>query len=124
VYPRLLKQFKAKTRAPWAVFQEPLREMSTDPDMQERKHVSIPLSLKLCAALRYLATGHSFDGMEDSFRISAQVQRVFFWEKFLPRMMKNKYDETVRALRSCDELAATIHEYEEVGFAVTVDHKY
>jgi len=98
------------------VFQELLQEMSTDLDMQERKHVSIPLSLKLCAALRYLATGHSFDGMEDGFRMSAQVQCDFFWEKFLPWMMKNKYDETVRAPRSHDELAATVHEYEEVGF--------
>jgi hypothetical protein len=115
-HPQLLKQFKAKTRVPWTVFQELLQEMSTDLDMQERKHVSIPLSLKLCAALRYLATGHSFDGMEDGFRMSAQVQRDFFWEKFLPWMMKNKYDETVRAPRSHDELAATVHEYEEVGF--------
>jgi len=115
-HPQLLKQFKSKTRVPWAVFQELLREMSADPDMQERKHVSIPLSLKLCAALRYLATGHSFSGMEDGFRMSAQVQRDFFWEKFVPWMMKNKYDETVRAPRTRDELAATVHEYEEVGF--------
>ena len=115
-HPQLLKQFKSKTRVPWAVFQELLREMSADPDMQERKHVSIPLSLKLCAALRYLATGHSFSGMEDGFQISAQVQRDFFWQKFVPWMMKNKYDETVRAPRSRDQLAATVHEYEEVGF--------
>ena len=101
---------------PWAVFQELLREMSADPEMQEREHVSIPLSLKLCAALRYLATGHSFSGMEDGFRMIAQVQRDFFWEKFVPWMMKNKYDETVRAPRTRDELAATVHEYEEVGF--------
>ena len=58
---------QSEARVPWAVFQELLQEMSTDLDMQERKHVSIPLSLKLCAALRYLATGHSFEGMEDGF---------------------------------------------------------
>ena len=33
--------------------------------------------------------------MEDGFRIGAQRQRCFFWEKFVPWMMKNKYDETV-----------------------------
>ena len=73
-------------------------------------------ALKLRAALRYLATGHSFSGMEDGLRMSAQVQCDFFWQKFVPWMMKNKYDETVRAPRTRDELAATVREYEEVGF--------
>jgi len=31
-------------------------------------------------------------------------------------MTKNKYDETFRAPRTREELAATVHEYEEFGF--------
>ncbi len=43
-HTQLLKQFKAKKHVPWTLFRELLREMSTDPYMQERKHVSIPLT--------------------------------------------------------------------------------
>ena len=40
-HPQLLKQFKSKIACRVQVFQELLREMSADPDMQERKYVSI-----------------------------------------------------------------------------------
>ena len=113
---QLLNQFKAKTRVPWSMFQQLLHDMSHDDAIRERDDVSIPLSMKLCASLRYLATGNSFDSMEDAFHISSQTLRRFFWKKFIPWMMENKYAEVVRAPRSFAELAAVVDAYRAAGF--------
>jgi hypothetical protein len=42
--------------------------------------------------------------------------RDFFWYKFLPWMMKNKYEEHVFAPKSVDELHDICQEYEYAGF--------
>jgi len=115
-HPQLLKQFKAKTRVGWPIFQQLLLDMSRDATLRERQDVSIPLSMKLCASLRHLATGSSFDSMEDAFRVSVQVLRRFFWDKFIPWMIANKYSEVVRAPRTFDELARVVGEFEAAGF--------
>lgn len=104
-HPQLLKQFKAKARLSWPIFQQLLHEMSRDATPRERTDVSIPLSMKLCASLRHLETGSSFDSMEDAFRISAQVFRWFFRGKFILWMVMNKFSEVVCAPRTSDELA-------------------
>ena len=115
-HPQLLKQFKAKTRVGWPIFEQLLHEMSDDATMVERADVSIPLSMKLCASLRYVATGASLHAMQDAFGVSAQVLRDFFWKKFLPWMMDNKYSEIVRAPNTFAELAHVVNGFEAAGF--------
>ena len=115
-HPQLLKQFKAKTLVGWPIFEQLLHEMSDDATMVERADVSIPLSMKLCASLRYVATGASLHAMQDAFGVSAQVLRDFFWKKFLPWMMDNKYSEIVRAPNTFAELAHVVNGFEAAGF--------
>ncbi len=105
-----------KLRLPWELFDALANDMESDPALCERATRAVPLRLKLCAALRHLATGHSFDGLESSFGMSAQTMRDFFWYKFLPWMMENKYEEHVFAPKSVDELHDICQEYEYAGF--------
>ena len=105
-----------KLRLPWELFDALANDMESDPALCERATRAAPLRLKLCAALRHLATGHSFDGLESSFGMSAQTMRDFFWYKFVPWMMKNKYEEHVFAPKSVDELHDICQEYEYAGF--------
>ena len=112
----MLKTVERKLRLPWSVFDSLAREMERDPALQERKLRAVPLRLKLCSALRHLATGHSFDGLEESFKMSAQTMRRFFWAKFLPWMMAHKYDESVYAPKNLDELQEVCEEYAYAGF--------
>ena len=104
-----------KLRLPWLTFVELAREMEADPTLRESERAA-PLRLKLCSALRHLATGHSFDGLEESFGISAQTMRRFFWDTFLPWMMEHKYVQEVYAPRNIDELQDVCAEYEYAGF--------
>ena len=67
-----------KLRLPWELFDALANDMESDPTLCERATRAAPLRLKLCAALRHLATGHSFDGLESSFGMSAQTMRDFF----------------------------------------------
>jgi len=118
-HAQMLKTVEEKLRLPWPVFDALAREMEADPGLEESQapnRRAVPLRLKLCAALRHLATGHSFDGLEESFRMSAQTMRVFFWRKFLPWMMARKYEETVYAPRNFDELQEVCEEYAYAGF--------
>ena len=105
-----------KLHLPWELFDALANDMESDPALCERATRAVPLRLKLCAALRHLATGHSFDGLESSFGMSAQTMRDFFWYKFLPWMMENKYEEHVFAPKSVDELHDICQEYEYAGF--------
>ena len=105
-----------KVRLPWRLFEALANDMESDPALREREARAAPLRLKLCAALRHLATGHSFDGLESSFGLSAQTMRRFFWNKFLPWMMTNKYEEHVFAPKNVDELHDVCEEYEYAGF--------
>ena len=66
----MLETVDRKLRLPWSVFDALAREMEADPELEESQapnRRAVPLRLKLCAALRHLATGHSFDGLEESF---------------------------------------------------------
>ena len=98
-----------KLRLPWSVFDALAREMEADPDLQENATRAVPLRLKLCAAIRYLATGHSFDSLEESFRMSAQTMRRFFWGKFLlPWMMARKYETELQLVIRDVKCCATV----------------
>ena len=112
----MLKTVERKLRLPWSVFDSLAREMEADPDLQQSNPRAVPLRLKLCAALRHLATGHSFDGLEESFKMSAQTMRDFFWGTFIPWMMARKYEENVYAPRNMDELQEVCEEYDYAGF--------
>ena len=115
----MLKTVERKLRLPWSVFDALAREMEADPDLAESQapnRRAAPLRLKLAAALRHLATGHSFDGLEESFKMSGQTMRRFFWGKFLPWMMARKYKDTVYAPRNVDELQDVCEEYAYAGF--------
>jgi hypothetical protein len=107
----MLKTVERKLRLPWSVFDSLAREMEADPDLQQSNPRAVPLRLKLCAALRHLATGHSFDGLEESFKMSAQTMRDFFWGTFIPWMMARKYEENVYASQNIDELQEACEEY-------------
>ena len=115
----MLKTVERKLRLPWSVFDALAREMEADPDLAESQapnRRAVPLRLKLAAALRHLATGHSFDGLEESFKLSGQTMCRFFWGKFLPWMMARKYKDTVYAPRNVDELEDICEEYSYAGF--------
>ena len=112
----MLKTVERKLRLPWSVFDSLAREMEADPDLQQSNPRAVPLRLKLCAALRHLATGHSLDGLEESFKMSAQTMRDFFWGTFIPWMMARKYEENVYAPRNMDELQEVCDEYDYAGF--------
>jgi len=105
-----------KLRLSWRLFLELAEDMEQDQSLKQNHRDAVPLRLKLCAALRHLATGHSFDGLEESFGMSAMTMRRFFWNKFLPWMMKHKYDAVVRAPTNIDELNDVVEGYKYAGF--------
>jgi len=67
-----------KLRLSWRLFLELAEDMEQDQSLKQKHRDAVPLRLKLCAALRHLATGHSFDGLEESFGMSAMTMRRFF----------------------------------------------
>ena len=114
-----MKTVERKLRLPWSVFDAVAREMEADPGLAESQapnRRAVPSQLKLAAALRHLATGHSFDGCEESVKLSGQTMCWFVWGKFLPWMMACKYKDTVYAPRNIDELQDVCEEYAYAGF--------
>ena len=73
-----MKTVERKLRLPWSVFDAVAREMEADPGLAESQapnRRAVPSQLKLAAALRHLATGHSFDGWR-VLKLSGQAMLV------------------------------------------------
>ena len=62
------QEFERKIRLPYETFFSLYLRMKDDPLMQERS-ASVPLKLKLIAALRCLALGAPWDACEDIFNV-------------------------------------------------------
>ena len=103
-----------KIRIPWNLFSEIYEKMEAG--ILIRSTRAIPLKLKLAAALRYLATGHDFDGLEEAFGMSGHTMRDFFFDLFLPWMMDNLYAGLVQPPQTSTDLEAVCKEYEYAGF--------
>ena len=79
------KKFRNRFRLPYHCYIELLNEASNEKwfprwaMMSERKRSS-PLELLVLGALRYLGRGWTFDDLEESTAISAEVHRAFFHE--------------------------------------------
>tara|TARA_B110000003_G_scaffold125747_1_gene127886 strand:+ start:80 stop:517 length:438 start_codon:yes stop_codon:yes gene_type:complete len=61
-HAHMLKTVEEKLRLPWPVFDALAREMEADPELEESQapnRRAVPLRLKLCAALRHLATANT-----------------------------------------------------------------
>ena len=77
------KKFRSRFRLPYHCYLELLNEASQNKwfprwaRMADRKRSS-PLELLILGALRYLGRGWTFDDLEESTAISAEVHRVFF----------------------------------------------
>ena len=107
----LRKKFESRIRMPLRMFQNLAREMESDPCMQERRDMAVPLRMKLAASLRFLALGCPWEGLEEIFRVSAQTLRTWFQNMFLPWMMKNKYGlrEVPADARRAGQGCRTVH---------------
>ena len=112
----LRKRFESRVRMPLRLFQALVQEMESDPCMQERGDMAVPLRMKLAASLRFLALGCPWVGLEEVFRVSAQTLRTWFQNKFLPWMMENKYKAYVKYPRTHDELAKAVEPFTRAGF--------
>ena len=83
--------------------------------MRERE-TACPLELKLVASLRYLAVGAGWGAIEDAVNVSRVTLETWFNEKFIPWMMKNKFDQKVRYPKNAMELMQLKIPYEQAGF--------
>jgi len=109
------RELEYKIRLPYSIFYALYEEMKLDPFMRERE-TAAPLKVKLIAALRFLALGSQWDGMEDAVDVSARTCRSWFQNKFIPWMMKNKYDAYVTPPTTSEEVAALMAPWTEAGF--------
>ena len=109
------RELEHKIRLPYSVFYALYEEMKLDPFIRERS-TAVPLKIKLIVALRFLALGSQWDGMEDAVDVSARTCRSWFYKKFIPWMMKNKYDAYVKPPTTSEEVAALMVPWTEAGF--------
>lgn len=113
------KNFRSRFRLPYHCYVELLHEASQKKwfprwaRMVDRKRSS-PLELLILGALRYLGRGWTFDDLEESTAISAEVHRVFF-HQFVKIGSTVLYKKYVVSPSSAEEARAHFREYEAAG---------
>ena len=123
---REFKKFRLRFRLPYCQYQQLLQRISNPQDpwsthfqrWQNRNAAGrepSPLSLLLLGTLRYIGRGFTFDDLEESTSISADVHRVFF-HCFISFGSTMLYDEYVLAPTTEEEARSHMKEMEEAGF--------
>lgn len=108
--------FERRVRLSWSMFHELLEGIKQWDTTDTSRVWSVPIELKLAAALRHLATGAHWDALGDSFKVSEKVLREWFWDKFAPWFMECRYSKHVRMPRSQKEIESVEKLYSERGF--------
>ena len=113
------KEFRAKFRIPYNLFEdivEATRASGLFPDEQVSRRGARPhpLSFKVMAALRRLALGRSFDGLEELSGISREVLSKFIpaWEQWF---LEEYFEEHVRMPRNVEELEEAVNLFSMCG---------
>ena len=76
---------------------------------------SLPLSLLLLGALRYLGRGWTFDDIEEATAINAETVRQFF-HQFIEYGSTDLYDKHVVTPTTAEDAEAHICEFHKAGF--------
>jgi hypothetical protein len=112
------RRFRRRFRVPYALYQRLLRDAQEKPQFADkvggRGPPTQPLSMKLLAALRYLATGDTFDSLEDTAHISESTLRKFTFD-FIDWVAVELYKVHV-ALPAGDDLDLNLEVYRRLGF--------
>lgn len=119
---RCKKQFRQRFRCPRSFFINLVNRARTEnwfPERFEKPDCTgkggHPLELLILGSLRYLGRGWTFDDLEESTGISAEVHRVFF-HKFIEVGATILFDQYVKFPKTKEEIQDACHEFSMAGF--------
>lgn len=83
----IYKKFRKRFRVPYELFQEIVTDIRRVNDIKDERHdatgqESVDLSLMVLGSIRVLASGCTFDAIEELTNVSQETHRVFFHKQF------------------------------------------